>query len=129
MQQHVHVVSRNKGTRSLLRSHQIFALVAALPGWVSYSTFALRSTVKDFTLSEPDLYKSMSMEKVIEIRGSLKYVSALRCAASSVGKSFVVTIRQVASHKNQRVGCSSASGATTFFFASPFDKLYGIAMQ
>ena len=69
--------------------------VAALPGRVSYSTFALRSVVEDFTLSDSDLCKSISMDKVIAVKAdsTTKHVSVVRCAASSVGKNVHATIR------------------------------------
>ena len=68
--------------------------MAALPGRVSYSTFALRSVVEDFTLSDSDLYKPISMEQVIEVKGNLntKDVSVVRCAASRVGRNVDATI-------------------------------------
>ena len=69
--------------------------VAALPGKVSYSTFALCSVVEDFTLSDSDPCKSISMDKVIPVKGdsTTKHVSVVRCAGSSVGKNVHATIR------------------------------------
>ena len=67
--------------------------VAALPGRVLYSTFALRSVVEDFTLSDSDLYKSISMDKLIEVKAdrNTKHVSVVRRATSSVGKNVHAT--------------------------------------
>ena len=69
--------------------------VAALPGRVSYSTFVLCSVVEAFTLSGSDICKSISMDKVIAVKAdsTIKHVSVVRCAASSVGKNVHATIR------------------------------------